>query len=412
MEKQLKVSELQIGMYVSRLDRPWLETPFLIQGVRINNQKDIDNLNKYCKNVYIDTEKSFQFRTTELRSGIDRRSAGMAGGGAANLLIPGKKVEYTEKTTVKEELGIAKKLNKEITTVIRDIMDDAKYGRKINTRETMKAVRKMKESILRNPNAFMLLRLIKDKDTYTYAHCLHVSGLCIAFGRHLGISSDTLDDLAIGALLCDIGKLRLPSEILNKPDRLTEAEFEEIKKHVVHSIEIMEEAGNMNRVAIEIAATHHERFDGSGYLRSMNGPQIPVLGRMAAIADCYDAMTSDKVYRSAISPYEAIRQLYGMRDVLFQDSLVENFIQMIGIYPTGAIIELSTGEVGIVISQNQIRRLRPKVMLVLDEDKQPKGATPIIDLFKKTEDSSGHPLEIIKELEPGTYGVDPKEFFL
>ena len=411
MEKQLKVSELQVGMYVSRLDRPWLETPFLIQGIRINNKKDIDILNNYCKKVYIDTEKTRQSHGMEHRSGIDRRGS-MPITGTSNLSFPGNKIEYVEKTTVKEELGIAKKLNKEISSVIREIMDDAKYGRKINTRETLKAVRKMKESILRNPNAFMLLRLIKDKDTYTYSHCLHVSGLCIAFGRHLGLSSETLDELAIGALLSDIGKLRLPSEILNKPDRLTEVEFEEVKKHVVHSIEIMEEAGNMNRASIEIAATHHERFDGSGYLRGMNGPQIPVLGRVAAIADCYDAMTSDKIYKSAISPYEAIRQLYGMRDVLFQDSLVENFIQMIGIYPTGAIVELSTGQVGIVISQNQLRRLRPTVMLVLDMDKQPMDAAPIIDLHKQTEDSDGNPLEIIKELEPGTFNVDPKEYFL
>jgi len=411
-EKKIDTSQIMIGMYVSRLDRPWSETPFLLQGVYVHGDMDIKLLQKHCHHVYIDTEKTVEPAIPTDRRKIKNRRSRSERRTPNDLDITEPQVVYSDKTSVDEELEVAKELHGKIFDVVHELIDNAKSGNKIDVSNVKAVIKEMKQSILRNPSAFLLLRLLKDKDTYTYTHCLDMSVLCIVFGRHLGMSQEILDDLAIGTLMCDIGKIRLPSELLNKPGRLTKSEFEVIKEHVKHSVAIMEEAGNLSRTAIEVAATHHERFDGTGYLRGLKGSEIPVLGRMAAIVDCYDAMTSERCYSTGVSPHEAIRRLYAWRNELFQDELVEHFIQAIGAYPTGSIVELSTGQVGIVIMQNRIRRLRPKVMLVLDENKKSLGAGPIIDLMKETEDSKGDPLEIVKAGHHDEYGIDPRDYYL
>ncbi|MFQ6023531.1 MAG: HD-GYP domain-containing protein, partial [Acidiferrobacterales bacterium] len=163
---------------------------------------------------------------------------------------------------------------------------------------------------------------------------------------------------------------------------------------------------------IEIAHTHHERHNGSGYPRALLDKDIPTFGKMAGIVDCYDAITSDRVYRSALTSHQALRQLYGQRGTDFQSAMVEQFIECIGIYPLGSLVELSTGEIGIVISQSRVRSLRPKVMLILNQDKESNKTSPIIDLMTQLSDYSGNPLEIKEVLEPGTYGINPKDFYL
>ncbi len=212
--------------------------------------------------------------------------------------------------------------------------------------------------------------------------------------------------------MCDIGKARIPDEILNKPDRLTVDEYGLVKQHVVHSVKILLEAGNVNRSVIEIVATHHERYNGSGYFRGLNHGDIPVLGQIAGIVDCYDAMISEQCYSQAISSYEAIRRLYGCSNELFQRELIEAFIQAIGIYTVGSFVELNTGLVAIVIEQNPFQRLRPRLMAVLDENKQPLSAMPIVDLIQVTADEKGNPIEIVKAIDPEDYDIDPKEFYI
>ena len=201
-------------------------------------------------------------------------------------------------------------------------------------------------------------------------------------------------------------------QILNKPEELTSEEYELMKQHVTHSVAILQEAGNTNRAVIEIVSSHHERFNGSGYLRGVKQSQIPVLGQIAAIVDCYDAMVSDKIYSPAVSPSEAIRRLYGWADDLFQRELVEAFIQAIGIYAVGSFVELSTGEIAIVVGQNQLRRLRPKVVVVLDKDKKPVTAMPIIDLMHELTDHKGEKLGIRRSIDPKDYDIDTREFYI
>lgn len=186
----------------------------------------------------------------------------------------------------------------------------------------------------------------------------------MAFGRHLGLPKDSLQNLALGCLLFDIGKTRIPESILTKPERLTVEGFEQMKQHVLYSLDIVRSVNIVNELVVSVIIAHHERFGGRGYPRAIKGHGIPVFGRIAAIVDFYDAVSSERLYGETLSPSEAVKKLYELRDLDFQGELVEQFIQAIGLYPAGTIVELSHGEIGIVVAQNRTRRLRPKVMQV------------------------------------------------
>lgn len=406
MEMKIATAELTYGMYVSRLDRDWLDTPFLLQGFYVQGERDIQVLSEHCQHVYIDTEAQKEPETPPQ----ERSGSGHDQNAIARLMQ--SSAVYRGDKPVEEEIEVARELREDVFGAIDGIMQNVLEGEKPDLGGAKAAVSRMTESILRSPDAFMWLRSLKSKDTYTYAHCIDSSALAIAFGRNVGLAKQQLEDLGTGALLFDVGKMRLPTELLCKVGPLTDKEFELVREHVAHSVDIMERAGGISKEAIEIAATHHERLDGSGYPRGLKGGEIPALGRMAAIVDVYDAITSETVYRRAIPAHEAVRRLYAWRGSLFQEELVEEFIQTLGTYPTGSVVELTTGEVGIVISQNRLRRLRPRVMVVLDKDKQPYGAGPVIDLIQETEDKDGRALEVFKVLEHGAYGIDPKEFYL
>jgi len=404
MRKKIDVYDLRHGMWVSELDCPWRETPFLFQGFEIESDEHIEELKSYCKHVYVDTDL-----------GCDSAPPASAGISYTNTLpdeLDRRQATYQEQTSIEEEIQVAKDIHQGGTQAIAEIMDDVHLGKKISITRVKQAVGGMVESIVRNPDAFAWLAQLKNKDSYTYSHCLDTCALGLIFGRHLGISKEELKVLGTGTLLLDIGKMRMPAELLEKPGKLTEKEFQIMKTHVGHSVEIMRGRKAMPAAAIEMAATHHERHNGEGYPLNLMGKEIPIFGKIAGIVDCYDAVTSDRVYRSAISPHKALRMLYAGNDKDFQAALVEQFIQCIGIYPVGGLVELSTGEIGIVLSQNRVRRLRPKVMLILDRDKKPHKTAPTIDLLTQVSDASGNPLEIKEALEPGAHGINPKEFYL
>jgi HD-GYP domain-containing protein (c-di-GMP phosphodiesterase class II) len=185
-----------------------------------------------------------------------------------------------------------------------------------------------------------------------------------------------------------------------------------VQKHVDYSVEIVSSIEGINDDVIEMVATHHERHNGSGYPKGLSGDKIPLFGKMAGIIDCYDAMISDRVYMSAISPHDAVRKLYDWSNIDFQLELVEQFIQVVGIYPVGTIIELSDGRIGVIVAHHRVWRLRPKIMLILDSDKNPYAQFDIIDTYKIEDDEDGNPLKIIKSVDPGIYGIDPQQFYL
>lgn len=409
LERKVDIKDLQSGMYVARLDRPWLETPFPFQGFYIRSQRTIDELRRRCRFVYIDTERGVSatryLKTSDERT-LTRQIRSVCTGPA---LRPDR---YEQIESFESELQTAKEQHSQLGEVIRNAMDDVRAGRKLSALAVRKGVTGMVESVLRNPDAFLWLSRLKEVDSYTYDHAIACCTLAVALGRHLGFSKRDLTHLAVGTLLFDIGKMKVPQALFSRTGRLSPKEFALIKEHVRHSVALLENTNGMDPLSVETCRYHHERHDGSGYLDGLRADHIPICGRIAGLVDCYDAITSQRPYQAPLSPHAAIHSLYEWRDVDFQAELVEQFIQCLGVYPTGTLVELTTGQVGFVLAQNRVRRLRPKIMLVLDEHKKPYGIAPTIDLMVDSEDNNGIAPEIRCALDPGAYNIDPREFYL
>ncbi len=395
-------------MYVSRLDRPWLETRYLFQGFHINNEEDIQELRQQCEYVYVDPERGEAppAPSQTLNGGESPDSY------AAVFRNPTGHERWPVVTTVKDEIDTCRHDRAQALDTVGDILDDIKAGKTIHVQAVRKAVGGIVASIVRNPDAFFWLTRLKNKDNYAYAHCIDACGLAVAFGRHLGFSRVELENLAVGCLLFDIGKLQLPDELLKKPGRLTDSEYALIRRHVEFGAQMAGEMQGSNEEIVSVIWHHHERHNGKGYPRGIPGHQIPVNGRIAALVDCYDAITSERAYSPAVSAYDAVQMIYEWRDKDFQADMVEQFIQCIGLYPTGTLVELNTGEVGLVLSQNRVRRLRPTVMLVLDKNKVAYEFNPTLDLIDDPVDDNGQLIEIRRPLEPGAYGINAGDFYL
>ncbi|MGH8370990.1 MAG: HD-GYP domain-containing protein, partial [Gammaproteobacteria bacterium] len=232
------------------------------------------------------------------------------------------------------------------------------------------AVRTMMQSVMRNPDAMVWLSKMKQFETYLYQHSINCTIWGLAFARYLGLDRQSIYDVGLGCMLFDVGKIRLPGNLLEKPAALAPLELHIVRSHVEYSVSILEQSKDLNARVMQMVHSHHERFDGSGYPDCLAGSSIPTFAKIAGMVDSYDAMLSPRPYARQYTPYEAIRQIYQWRGNLFQPEVVEQFMQVVGVFPTGTLVELNTGSVGVVIAQNDARRLRPRVMLLLDEHKR------------------------------------------
>ena len=402
----MAVEDLAEGMYVAKLDRPWVGTPFPIQGFHIQNTEDIRNLGLHCKHVYVDVAKS-RVSVKKFRSN-NKASSKPSKKHSVTLAV--KETIYQKTKSLKQEISKASKLHSDIATAVDQVMGKIFNGKPIVLSTTKKVANKMVQSIANNPDAFIWIARIRDKDEYTYSHSVRASIWAITFGRYLGLKKERLQNLAIGTLLSEIGKTELPDELLIKKDRLTNAEFETMKKHVFYGVELLEKSKGINHEILSVVTTHHERHNGTGYPRGLRGDQIPLLGRIAGVVDFYDAITCPRYKEKALSPSEAMIRLHDIRGDEFQAELVDDFIQAIGIYPTGSLVELSSGEVGVITEQNSERRLRPKILLLLDQDKKPLRRQREIDLQKETRDAQGNNLNIAACLPEGAYDIDLSDY--
>jgi putative nucleotidyltransferase with HDIG domain len=407
-EIKVRVQDIELGMYVTRLDRPWLETPYLLQGFVIKTQDDLKELATHCKYVYVDVTLS---EIVEDRS-FEHEKKFAASDEEKEHLTHIKPIRYVDETTLDVELETARENHNVLINFAEGIMDDIASNKNLSLPSLQKAINPMVDSITRNPDAFSWLTRMKQKDNYTYNHSVSTSIWAVAFGRHLGLPKTDLQSLAIGALLFDVGKMRLPEKLINNTQRYNQYEFKLVKQHVQHSIDIVHSIGSISEDVIEMVRTHHERHNGSGYPAGLSGNTIPIFGRIAGIVDCYDAIISERPFAYAMSPHNAVKKLYEWRNIDFQAELVEQFIQVVGIYPVGTVIELSDGRVGVVYAQNRVWRLRPQIMLILDQNKTTYSDFDIINLMTETSDANGKPLDIVRSVEPGMYGIDPEQFYL
>lgn len=380
---RIHVYELRVGMWVSRLETLEKDSSFFFEQFGISNLADIQAIQAVCDYVFIDVERQ-------------KRDHGA---------IP------TGKTAGKQQLNFARSFDQAAQTyqntsqLIKTVMDDIRFGNQLNVEAVKTAVSDCVDKVLENSDAMLLLTQLKNMDEYTSQHSLNVCILSILMGRELKLSLKELNDIGLCGLLHDIGKMKIPLEILNKPGKLEGEELAIMRRHAGFGRDILMSARNIYPGAVDVAYTHHEHLTGTGYPRGVDKTALSAFTKIVAVVDTYDAITSDRVYQKGRQHLIALGILTKAMHVEFDGKFVIQFINCIGFYPQGNVVELSSGEVGIVVEQNTSDRLKPKILLMLDENKKAVKER-ILDLALDVSDSNGAPYRIRQIVRPEEYNID------
>jgi len=302
-----------------------------------------------------------------------------------------------------EERIQAKRIHNEAIRVVSGLMEDARLGQQIDLERARPVIGEMVGSIFRNQNALMGLARIRHMDRYTFEHSVNVSVLMVSFARSLELEQTLIQEIGMGALLHDIGKIKVPQEILNKPGRLTEDEFAVMRSHVTHSRDTLAVVPGLPAAALAVAAEHHERVDGSGYPDGKAGDAISLYGKMSAIVDVYDAITSDRVYHKGMEPHEALRKLLEWSSHHFEPQLVRQFIRCVGIYPVGALVLLQSGRLGVVVETGRKELPQPVVRVVMDAKQRRYLTVEDVDLARPRKGKND---SILNAESPQRWGID------
>jgi HD-GYP domain-containing protein (c-di-GMP phosphodiesterase class II) len=402
--------DLVAGMYVQELDRPWLETPFMFQGFCVKGNKEIETLQKHCDYVYIHrTHEQTAPGISHKRIQSDPSTESIIKTIASRPVSDNR---YDDTVIVEKELETAKEVHTEGSNAIENIFSSARNDGTFNLGVASKTTSSIVDSVLRNPDAFMLLQRIKNTGRYRYNHAINCCALAATFCRHMGFNKAEIHDISMGALMLDIGITKLPDALLNTQGTLNPLSMQLVRHHVSFGMEILDNTPDIPPVVRDMILTHHERINGKGYPNNIKGEQIPVCGRIAAIVDCYDAIISNRPYKNRISQSEAVCAIYKWRNIDFHEDLVEQFIQCVGAYPTGSLVELNSGQIGIVMSQNRVRRLYPKILLVINSDGIRYENPSTVDLWEYAQKTKGKVLDINKIVDSDELGIDPSEYYL
>ncbi len=389
---EVPVFGLRPGMFVAELDRPWLETPFATQGFVVGDQDDVDYIAKHCAYVYIDPKQAVR---------------------AESLSAKRFQAVEGDRVGIKQEISRAQVDFESASLAMERVFTQIVGNRRVNVAAIKAAIDPLIDSVMRNREALAALIRMKKKGGYLYQHSLSTAVWAAILGRHLGLERDDLCELALGASMMDVGMSSIPDTVLNKRTHLSDAERQSIRGHVKLSLKLVKASGDVSKKVLNLIACHHERADGSGYPRGLKCNETPLFAQIAGLVDTYDAMITERPHAPARSSFEAVQELSDMQGGLFHGALVEQFVQTIGMFPTGSIVELNTGEVGVVVKQNSTRRLRPKLVLIMDEQKQRRAQLRVIDLSRYVNVEEGTPtLWIARELESGAYGIKSDEYFL
>ncbi|MBL8460596.1 MAG: HD-GYP domain-containing protein [Zoogloea sp.] len=512
LKEIVAVQDLCGGMFVSELDRPWLESPFMLQGFLIEDEATLAQIRQLCRFVYVDRARSIgsAWRAAPVApeaAGADRTpsdlgtfvvkpelrrqpldffallkslrglkgNAGTPTVGESGATEPWLRIypdmpaarkpgvaepgperrgtasstaqplvttynnpasasssaqrtgdeavkgssglpsgmRFVEQTTsLDAEIVAALPLVTRAQTLLAEIARDVQSNLNPDLERLRGVVSEMVLSVIRNPDALLWLLRLKRTDQYSYDHSLDVAAHVMIFGRALGLGEDSITTLGMAGLLQDIGKLRLPPRLLHKIGALSPREYEIFKTHVDFSLQILSVCPHATPPMLEIIARHHERCDGSGYPAGLKGDDVGLMAEIAGVCDVYCAMTRERPYGAAVSSQNALDSVRGLRGKRFSVSIVDQFVQCIGLYPVGTLVELNSGEVAVVVSQNRIRRLKPRVMILLGPDKKPNAYPQTLDLLYDPSCATGEPYEIVRALPPGAFGVEPSAYYL
>lgn len=401
MIKKIGIRELRPGMYVHDLNCSWVAHPLYPTRFKVGSDNEIDKLIELgVSALYIDSAMGIDAPHAATEDEVRRT--------VESELLKIADMPCTETDTralsTREELASAAQIHREANRTIQDVMSDIRLGKHSEMENIEPAIQGIVDSVFRNSGALIQLGGIRTKDQYTFAHSVNVCALLTAFARTLQLGNDITRQISIGGMLHDVGKMRVPDAILNKPDRLTDSEFDEMRQHVQHGMDILSEVSWISPIALQVTTQHHERYDGSGYPARLKGAQISQFGQMAAIVDVYDAISSARVYHQPMEPATAIRKIHEWSELHFNAELVAHFVRSVGIFPLGTLVRLESGLLGIVIEHFATNLLRPIVRIVYDTNKHWQVAPYDLDLSAQSADR-------IVGYEPHEkWGLDPSNY--
>lgn len=413
MIKKIRSQDLEVGMFVADFNSPWIRHPFLTNRKTLRTPRDIQTvLDHAIDEVYIDTSRGKDSSRAYLPEEADQVLRRRLRQELSEVAEPaaGSPTRQEGEIPFEEELRKAREVYEEARAAVQKAFADVRLGQVPDGERARQSVTKMIESAFRNRDALLSLSRIKSFDDYTLHHCLNVGILAIHLGAHLGILHEELLRLGIGAILHDLGKVRLPPELVKKNGALLPREFELMKTHAAHGADLMLRCAAIPDECALVALNHHERCDGSGYPRGLGGLAPGKFGLIAAIADVYDAMTTDRAYHRSMTPGHALKRIYEWGGSLLHPLYVRKFIQCLGIYPVGSTVRLDTGETGVVVRQNRDQLLRPWARVVKNAEGRPLPHPVDRDLREPGEGGEKpHARSIERVLEPREAGVDPEQ---
>ena len=380
MLKKIHVRNLRLGMFIQELCGSWMDHPFWKKSFELNDPKELHTLqNCTLQEVWIDTSKGLDVESLDqvISTGDDQQKIEQE---LQRVLDTKRKAE--PRISIQQELDRARKLQAKSKAAITSMFHEVRMGNALKVADAEPLVDEISQSISRNPEAFINLVRLKNVDDYTYMHSVAVCALMISLGKQLGLEGQDLKDAGMAGLLHDVGKMMIPSEVLNKPGKLTDEEFNIIKDHPRKGWEILNISEGANAVALDVCLHHHERVDGKGYPEKISGNDLSLFARMGTVCDVYDALTSNRCYKNGWEPAETIRKMAEWKDGHFDERIFHAFIKTIGIYPSGTLVKLKSGRLAVVIEQTEKSLLTPIVKVFFSTKSNEPIMPEIIDLTK------------------------------
>lgn len=400
--QKVGVGDLRLGMYVVELDRPWTESPFLFQGFRIDSAEQLEKLRELCRFVHVDEPDDGGGDRT-IRLSMNAHPGANPDRARSEWQ---RMASEDRRVTFQRDFREVRAIRARTREYVGRLLTDARFGKAVDTALAKSVVAETVDAVTADPDTALWLTQLKRIHDYTAQHCINVAVLSIAFGAHLGYSKEQLRLIGLGALLHDVGKMRTPPHILDKPGRLTPEEFEVMKRHPVDGYEIMKATGEVPAQALQIIRFHHERLSGNGYPDGLRGAQISTAVLVVAICDVYDAMTSERIYHHSVTPDQGLNTMFRIAPADFGRELVQEFIRCVGIYPVGSVVELATGAIGVVMTKDPLNKLRPVVMLLRDPDGRPYVPRRFVSLASQATLERSRDWSVRRIVDPRQYGID------
>jgi HD-GYP domain-containing protein (c-di-GMP phosphodiesterase class II) len=398
MFKKITSEQIRLGMYVQESGSAWIDNPFWRKSFLLKKQEDLDLLRGWgIREIVIDISK-----------GLDVVPEPAAAGAQPQLPEkPPVRQRAQQGTTVQQEQKYASKLLASARPAITSMFEEVRMGKAVDAQDVLPLVEEITASVSRNSDALISLARLKTADDYTYMHSIAVCALMVALAHEFEMSAEETRQTGLAGLLHDVGKMTIPLNILQKPGPLTEAEYIIVKNHPVSGYELLRDGRGVGEIALDVALHHHEKIDGSGYPYKQNDNQISLHARMGSVCDVYDAITSNRPYKSGWEPGESLRRMTEWSTGHFDQRVFHAFIKIIGIYPVGSLVRMKSDRLGIVIEQNKESLLKPRVKLFFSVRNNVRIPVEEIDLSKREARD-----QIISHESPAKWGFTANDIWL